>query len=724
MCRQVISLCVVAMAGLIVLPAYAIQLDFYQVDWMGDTGAGMPTYVSQDSDWGRVEVTLTSADHGQFVPMILQDGTNGWGGYINVVTNSSGLDDWDIYNLPIFYENPLELDGRLPQGVLFNLGVASGVDVAALDYGFTVNPMPLPTMGPLPTASSLTATVNTFEILNGGDKLYLFGKLMESGGMASPQPAADFPGAESGERIANRAAISVPETSVAGVNEDVNGCAPGSVARSIDYMAQANQNVNKPSGAQTMYGQLRTAMGTTALGTATSGILSGKNTFVQNNGLPIVSAQTQNFKAAMDTLKNNGDVEVGMAWGTGSDGKSLGAHRAFVSEIQELQDASGNTTGWVVKTVDDSKQGDGNATNATHTARFDAAGNLIQYDGQGTASGAGLINFQTENVYASTVVLEFPWFGSVTYRVPPGGSIPTPFGSIPVGRPGETTTIGGIRVRFENAAAEGAAVVSELAFNPQALPGPLQTMDMSLDVDLFPIDPAVPSFLNVALHFDHFETELGDIWATMLPVVSGEQGVFLENIIAGGSFFDITYRIESAEGEYKEGDGFQVYSLHGEVAEPFLETVWLEGTEAIAPPPGPDWPAESFFDVFFRMSIQPEAYPLLGEMGEPGLTTLFNMQLTAVEVPDMKIGDANGDGFVDGMDAALLAEHWLTMDGTATWYDGDFNDDGIVNDTDAALLAANWTGPCPPIDGAVPEPAGTIMLLVGGLCLLLRSRIK
>ena len=56
--------------------------------------------------------------------------------------------------------------------------------------------------------------------------------------------------------------------------------------------------------------------------------------------------------------------------------------------------------------------------------------------------------------------------------------------------------------------------------------------------------------------------------------------------------------------------------------------------------------------------------------------------------PNM-IGDANGDGTVDGADSAIMRSNWLkTVPPGAK--QGDFNGDGIVNDVDATLMAANW----------------------------------
>lgn len=73
---------------------------------------------------------------------------------------------------------------------------------------------------------------------------------------------------------------------------------------------------------------------------------------------------------------------------------------------------------------------------------------------------------------------------------------------------------------------------------------------------------------------------------------------------------------------------------------------------------------------------------------------------------DAVAGDASYDGWVDEMDAAILAEKWLTAG--ADWSMGDFNKDGMVNDVDAALMAVNWHYG---VSAFVPEPAVALLLL-------------
>jgi len=80
---------------------------------------------------------------------------------------------------------------------------------------------------------------------------------------------------------------------------------------------------------------------------------------------------------------------------------------------------------------------------------------------------------------------------------------------------------------------------------------------------------------------------------------------------------------------------------------------------------------------------------------------------SGVQIP----GDADGDGYVDEDDAAILAQNWGTTTG-ATWGMGDFTGEGAVNAADAAVMAANWN---PPVaeSASVPEPS--ILVMIGSL---------
>ena len=90
--------------------------------------------------------------------------------------------------------------------------------------------------------------------------------------------------------------------------------------------------------------------------------------------------------------------------------------------------------------------------------------------------------------------------------------------------------------------------------------------------------------------------------------------------------------------------------------------------------------------------------------------TYAGATLILVAPDDFKPGDADKNGTVDAVDAAILAANWQMQSG-ATWADGDFNGDHMVNDIDATLMATNWQSTTGGSSASVPEP-GTITLLL------------
>ena len=83
----------------------------------------------------------------------------------------------------------------------------------------------------------------------------------------------------------------------------------------------------------------------------------------------------------------------------------------------------------------------------------------------------------------------------------------------------------------------------------------------------------------------------------------------------------------------------------------------------------------------------------------------------------IKMGDADGDTFVDDDDLSLLLSNW--KGGDVGWGKGDFNASGDVDDDDLSLLLSNWTGSG---GGTIPEPATIGLLILGGIGLIRRRK--
>jgi hypothetical protein len=93
--------------------------------------------------------------------------------------------------------------------------------------------------------------------------------------------------------------------------------------------------------------------------------------------------------------------------------------------------------------------------------------------------------------------------------------------------------------------------------------------------------------------------------------------------------------------------------------------------------------------------------------------------------PPPGLGDANGDGIVNGLDINKLAGHWLAVGSNVA---GDVNGDGVVNGLDVNTIAGNWlatygTGSGAGSGSAVPEPATWLLGCCGGTLLLFLRRV-
>jgi hypothetical protein len=88
-----------------------------------------------------------------------------------------------------------------------------------------------------------------------------------------------------------------------------------------------------------------------------------------------------------------------------------------------------------------------------------------------------------------------------------------------------------------------------------------------------------------------------------------------------------------------------------------------------------------------------------------------------------QLGDANGDGWVDGYDIALLIDHWASDE----YWEGDFDYDGSITVKDLAILQNNYGGfgprNSPEASASVPEP-GTLVLAMTGVIVAMAIRRK
>jgi hypothetical protein len=95
---------------------------------------------------------------------------------------------------------------------------------------------------------------------------------------------------------------------------------------------------------------------------------------------------------------------------------------------------------------------------------------------------------------------------------------------------------------------------------------------------------------------------------------------------------------------------------------------------------------------------------------QPPLLTL------SYSLPGLPLGDANGDGCVDGLDYNTWSGHYLAC-GQPSWSDGgwtvgNFNEDDCVDGLDYNVWSRNYQAGCGGA-GAVPEPGAAALVILG-----------
>ena len=317
-----------------------VQVEFAQLNWLGEGGRpGFP-----QSRVGTAELSF-GPDAAALV--------TGDGGFINLVTQvPGGTRSWAVRNLFVRYPSPGHMLGSHPS-VQFSLTTPNGLRVPSLFYVVSLTAMPL-TSAPIGSFSSAPVPLED----------YRTGGYNSGGSGLSSRPLTIGPWI--GPiliPIGPTATTDVPADGIPAVDEDTNGCAPGSVARSIAYMTGA-ENV------QDIYDDLYEEMGTTEEGgTTDDNIVSGKAAYAESSGLDITTNLNLDglgsIGEAMETLENGGDVEILISWEGG------GGHAAMVTSITDNGDGT-----YTITYVDDPNQGDGQAENQEHTITVNADGSF------------------------------------------------------------------------------------------------------------------------------------------------------------------------------------------------------------------------------------------------------------------------------------------------------------------------------------------------------------
>lgn len=354
----IVSVRVLTLVG--ALPAHAYRAEVQQLNWLGEHGEVL-------IPCSKVGVLRVRPD-----PEDLQLLADNGGGFINALFAAEGGGDpqWSIQNLYLSYPNVDYMLGSSP-AVQFDLGTENGVCVAAAGINVVLSATPLESAPPPELVSSSVSVVD----YHAGGRNHGGSGLSSIPFTIGPWIGCSLPSACTPSGLAN---TRVPSGDLPAVDEGENGCAPGSVARSIKYMMGDDADP-----AQDIYDELYDDMGTDSEeGTTDQNMLDGKIGYTDSHGLPIRSQLIYwnqiggDLSSVMDVLGRGGDVEMLISW------IPDGGHAAMVKSIVQRDDGS-----YEITYVDDPTQGDGTAENEEH---------VITVDGNGDFPGGHVDGFLVE----------------------------------------------------------------------------------------------------------------------------------------------------------------------------------------------------------------------------------------------------------------------------------------------------------------------------------------
>jgi len=122
------------------------------------------------------------------------------------------------------------------------------------------------------------------------------------------------------------------------------------------------------------------------------------------------------------------------------------------------------------------------------------------------------------------------------------------------------------------------------------------------------------------------------------------------------------------------------------------------------------------YDGALRQELWPTFASICGSPECLALDAAAYFVQTGEAYPPPHAGDADNDDFVNVGDLGILAGNW--GHGGLSWDQGNFTGDGRVDAGDLGVLASQWGWIGLPAPGAaVPEPAGLMLLGLGGLAL-------
>jgi hypothetical protein len=246
--------------------------------------------------------------------------------YFNLNINGS----WQVENIPV-----LSVDGPISQRVThsFSLGVSPGVQVGSVNAGFSL------------TADTLTSMPPATGQVPVGDRTIIEYSGIQGQTLTYSQAAPLLGGGGDGAKHTNEG---VPNQECGTLE-----CGPAAVSNSLKFL-KAKHNLNIPDADITI-DKMKQATGWTA-GGCPVGWFNTKNTYMQNNNIPITTTSTNNIADVITALDNNCDVELDAT-----------RHIAAIVGVQKLKDGK-----YAVTVAHDTKQNEAGGT-IQETGTYDPA---------------------------------------------------------------------------------------------------------------------------------------------------------------------------------------------------------------------------------------------------------------------------------------------------------------------------------------------------------------
>lgn len=288
--RKFKSAHVIAMAVLALLAvrmgaasAQINTLQFQQLDWQGISSSTV------DSSWGRIVIDFTGLPSTQ---------------YFNLNVNGN----WVIQNMGISSAYGLGNNQKLTS--TFDLGVLSGSNVTALNWGFNIGPAP----GGNPGVSFLGTPVQGQAFRIGGE-----GGVDLGGGGAKAAPAPP--------NGANAATVTMSAKlpnigQMPNQPQGNNECAPGAVSNSLKYLINTGQI---PPLTTSDLSDVKAVLGTVAAGTPSNWYLTKKAFY--RGVLDTVFLDPTDIMGLITAINMGKDVEV-----------DLDGHVAVVAGVRKYSD--------------------------------------------------------------------------------------------------------------------------------------------------------------------------------------------------------------------------------------------------------------------------------------------------------------------------------------------------------------------------------------------------